>query len=223
MITTVAVITRLRIYQELLSALIGGRAGFAVIAVSASVPEATEMLSTQRPDVALIDASFPGVWRVALAARQSSVRVIMFGLSELPRPAEEAEGVSCDVALPGSATSREVIDALEQVRSFETRPLERTIDHGPIAALTQRELEVLALVAKGRSNKEIASELTVSVPTVKTHVHNVLFKLGARRRADAGRLLHLASHAAAERSYPVEGDAELESQAVERRIRASIG
>ncbi|MDX6591781.1 MAG: hypothetical protein QOJ13_977 [Gaiellales bacterium] len=223
MITTVAVITRIRIYQELLSALIGGRAGFAVIAVSTSVPEATGMLTAQRPDVAVIDASFPGVWRIALAARQLSVRVIIFGLNELPRPAEEAERIGCDIGLPGSATSREVIDALERVRSFETRPLERAIGHGPIAALTQRELEVLALVAQGRSNKEIASELTVSVPTVKTHVHNVLFKLGARRRADAGRLLHLATNAGLERSYPVEGDAELASDAGARRLRASIG
>jgi DNA-binding NarL/FixJ family response regulator len=86
-----------------------------------------------------------------------------------------------------------------------------------------RELEVLALVARGRSNKEIASDLTVSVPTVKTHVHNVLFKLGARRRADAGRLLHVATSAGLDRPYPVEGDAELASDAVARRLRASIG
>jgi DNA-binding NarL/FixJ family response regulator len=51
----------------------------------------------------------------------------------------------------------------------------------------------LALVARGLSNKEIASELTVSVPTVKSHVHNVLGKLGTRRRADAGRLLYVAA------------------------------
>jgi len=52
---------------------------------------------------------------------------------------------------------------------------------------------VLALIARGLSNKEIARELTVSVPTVKTHVHNLLHKLGARRRADAARLLHVAA------------------------------
>jgi DNA-binding NarL/FixJ family response regulator len=51
--------------------------------------------------------------------------------------------------------------------------------------LTRRELDVLELIAGGLANKEIASALTLSVPTIKNHVQSILKKLGVRRRADA--------------------------------------
>jgi DNA-binding CsgD family transcriptional regulator len=54
-----------------------------------------------------------------------------------------------------------------------------------LEALSDRELEVLALVARGRSNKEIAQELTITVGTVKTHTNNINRKLGTRTRTQA--------------------------------------
>lgn len=195
MITTVVVAARLRLYQELLAAIVGSRAGFAVLAVSGSEAEAGERLRCLRPDIALIDAGVPGVWAIAETARHCSTRVVVFGVTNRPEPLEAAERAGCDAVLTCSATSRQVIESLERVRSCETHPLDSAVDCGPVGNLTSREFEVLALVARGLSNKEIARELTVSLPTVKTHVHNVLAKLGARRRADAGRLLHFAASA----------------------------
>jgi ATP/maltotriose-dependent transcriptional regulator MalT len=63
-----------------------------------------------------------------------------------------------------------------------------------VEALTPRELEVLGLVARGRTNSQIATELYVTVGTVKTHVHSISGKLGAANRVEAvarGRQLGL--------------------------------
>ena len=55
----------------------------------------------------------------------------------------------------------------------------------PGEALSERELDVLRLLANGLSNPEIANKLIISVGTVKTHVHNILGKLGVRNRVEA--------------------------------------
>jgi DNA-binding NarL/FixJ family response regulator len=201
-ITTVAVFTRLRLFQELLSSFVGSRQGFAVIAVSSSEIEATRVVLGQRPDVILVDAALPGVWDVADAAVQAGVRMVVFGLADSPHPIESARSHGCRDALLTSATAQDVVDALEDARRSTPHPVERPVAAGDISSLTSRELEVLGLVARGLSNKEIARQLTVSVPTVKTHVHNVLHKLGTRRRADAGRLLHVAASEATVEARP---------------------
>ena len=54
-----------------------------------------------------------------------------------------------------------------------------------LGKLTQREAEILALIVQGLSNKEIAGQLRIEVPTVKNHVHNILQKMQVRRRGDA--------------------------------------
>jgi len=59
----------------------------------------------------------------------------------------------------------------------------RAVDQAQLADLTVREREIMALVATGRSNREIAEQLTVSPLTVKTHVNRAMAKLGARDRA----------------------------------------
>jgi DNA-binding CsgD family transcriptional regulator len=54
----------------------------------------------------------------------------------------------------------------------------------PIAALTDREEQILATVARGRTNSEIAAELHISLSTVKTHIASLMAKLGARNRVE---------------------------------------
>jgi two-component system, NarL family, nitrate/nitrite response regulator NarL len=192
-ITTVAIFTRLRLFQELLSAFVGSRPAYAVIAVSANELEAARVVLAQRPDVILLDAGLPGVWNVADAASQAGVHTIVFGLADNPHPIESARRHGCRDALFTGATTREISDALADASPPSRRPVAPPVSAADVSELTARELEVLALVARGLSNKEIARELTVSVPTVKSHVHNLLQKLGARRRTDAARLLHVAA------------------------------
>jgi DNA-binding NarL/FixJ family response regulator len=60
----------------------------------------------------------------------------------------------------------------------------------PLAALTAREVDVLRLVAAGRSNKEIGAELFISAKTASVHVSNILAKLGVSGRGEAAALAH---------------------------------
>jgi DNA-binding NarL/FixJ family response regulator len=69
------------------------------------------------------------------------------------------------------------------IEEFATRPDPHRTPPAALAALTEREREVLALVARGLSNAEIATELFISPATAKTHVSRVMTKLGARDRA----------------------------------------
>lgn len=82
-----------------------------------------------------------------------------------------------DAVIAPSSTRR----LLAKVAEYETEPA----DASALETLTEREREVLILMARGRSNKEICAELFLAEPTVKTHVGRVLAKLGARDRVQA--------------------------------------
>ena len=82
-------------------------------------------------------------------------------------------------ALLAPSVTRRLIEA------FARRPPETTPSPSRLASLTARERDVLLLLARGRSNAEIATALFVSEATVKTHVGNVLAKLGLRNRVQA--------------------------------------
>ena len=95
-------------------------------------------------------------------------------------------------------SAAELAEAVRKVMQGEpvlhpeiTRMLMREVRQGPAAvageAFTQRELEVLSLLAHHLTNKEIAAELGIGETTVKTHVRNILRKLGVSTRAEAAR------------------------------------
>jgi two-component system nitrate/nitrite response regulator NarL len=191
-ITTVAVVATSRLVQELVSAVIGSQAGFAVIAVW-DAAEAAKVVGTKLPNVVLVDASVEGLWDVAAVAGRAGVRVVIFGLSD-PAGVGVARGGDLDeVAAFGiDATASDIIRALAGIRELADAAVSARTDSEILRSLTARERQVLTLIARGLSNKEIAAQLTVSLPTVKTHVHNVLGKLGARRRLEAGEFLRMS-------------------------------
>ena len=87
--------------------------------------------------------------------------------------------VAAGEGLLSSAVTRRVID------EFARRAPSRSPQPAALAELTEREVEVLRLMARGLSNAEIAEELVITAGTAKTHVSRILMKLGARDRVQA--------------------------------------
>jgi DNA-binding NarL/FixJ family response regulator len=176
----------------------------AVIGEAADGAEAVRLAKLERPDVVLMDIQMPGVDGLEATAQVTSLadppRVLIlttferddyvftalrngasgFLLKNAP-PEQLVEAVRI-VAAGDSLLSPSVTRRI--VEEFHRRPAARA-STTVVARLTDREVEVLRLVAAGRTNAEIADALFVGEATVKTHVSNVLTKLGLRDRVQA--------------------------------------
>ncbi|KAA1015774.1 response regulator transcription factor [Pseudonocardia sp. EV170527-09] len=163
--------------------------------------EAAELAETLRPDVVLMDVRMPGTdgiegTRRIRALRDPGIRVLVVTTFDLDRHVYDAlragasgfvlkdvEPEDLQVAVRTVHAGHELFApsvTRQLVGSFV--PTDPPAQAGPAAALTEREREVLGLVAAGLSNAEIADRLVLGGTTVKTHVSNLLTKLGLRDR-----------------------------------------
>ena len=167
---------------------------------------AVRLARRERPDVVLMDIRMPvmdGVRATRELAREDGVRVLILTTFHLDEyvvealragasgfllkdvPATELTGairvVAAGDAVVAPAVTRRLLDRfahrLPSAQAGEGAPAPSALE-----ALTDRELGVLRLVARGLSNAEVAAELVVTETTVKTHVHHLLTKLGLRDR-----------------------------------------
>lgn len=189
--------------------------GFTVVGHATDGVEAVQVAAAARPDVALVDVRMPRVDGIAatreLLALDPAPQVVVlttFGLDEYVFAALEAGAVGFllkdtppfdlaaairTVADGGSVLSPSVTRAV--VERFATRlPPVAGRDDGRarLDRLTEREREVLVLVAEGSANVEIAKRLYLSEATVKTHVSRLLVKLGLANRVQAAVLAYRA-------------------------------
>jgi len=173
-----------------------------VVGEAANGKEALEIVGEARPDVLLLDLIMPEMDGLEVlraidqVAPGVSVLVLTSALDDrMVIPAVRAGAAGYVLKTVSSA---ELADAVRSVARGKpvlnpeiTRMLMREVRKGPGAiggeSFTQRELEVLSLIAHHLTNKEIAAELGISEKTVKTHVSNILAKLGVASRADAAR------------------------------------
>jgi len=165
--------------------------------------EAIDLARSLSPDVVLMDIRMPGIDGIE-ATRQitrslGAVRVVMLTTFDRSQLVYDSLLAGASGFLLKDAPSAQLVGGVRAVARGEellapaiTRRLieefTRVGRQGPpegYAELTDRESEVLELVARGRSNAEIARELYVSIQTVKTHVAKVLAKLGVRDRVQA--------------------------------------
>ena len=175
--------------REALAALLD-RHGVQVPACAGSVPELARALADTRPDLALVDARLPPEDRPALAAlRTRHPGVGLLVLADRPRVELARTLLGSGVAGLGFLVRDRVADVpalLEALRlvaaggsAVDPEVVARllTPDTGPLAALSARELDVLALLAEGRTNAGIAARLWLTPRTVEGHVRSIFAKL----------------------------------------------
>ncbi|HMC04995.1 MAG TPA: response regulator transcription factor [Actinomycetota bacterium] len=168
--------------------------GLEVVATAGDANEAMAKLATTPVDVAIVDFALPGVDGSVLTDRikdsHPDVRVLIFTASLDAEQVRRAAGSAADGILLKSIPIDYLVAAIRDVASGR-RVVGRDLSGVLMAAgeepaqLSDREREVLDLLAKGKTNKDIARELFIAQATVKSHVENILRKLGATDRAGA--------------------------------------
>lgn len=163
-----------------------------------------------RPDVVLMDVRMPGLDGIAattaIVRDLPETRVLVLTTFDLDEYAFGAVRAGASGFLLKDAQRHELTSAVRAVHrgdaALSPRVTRRLLDHlgtqlpappagpDPTAALTERERDVFAAIARGLTNAEIAASLYLSESTVKTHVGRVLAKLGARDRIHAVILAH---------------------------------
>jgi DNA-binding NarL/FixJ family response regulator len=175
-----------------------------VVGEAADGSQAVDEAARLRPDVILMDVRMPGVDGIEATRRLGRIapeppRVIILTTFDLDQYVYEALRAGASGFLLKDAPAAQLVEAIRVVAAgdallapavtrrviaeFARRPLPHDVP--ALDQLTSREREVLTLIARGRSNAEIAAQLYISDATVKTHVKRVLAKLDLRDRVQA--------------------------------------
>ena len=179
--------------REGIAALINGQPDMKLVAEASNGQEAVAQFRLHRPDVTLMDLQMPtmsGIETIiAIRAESPNARIIVLttygGDVQVLRALRAG---ACGYVLKGHV-HKALLDTIRAVHAGQKRMSPEVAaelaDHSGEEELTAREIAVLRLIGVGNSNKEIAAQLGISDETVKSHVTNILEKLGANDRTHA--------------------------------------
>lgn len=169
------------------------RADMRIVAETDRGAEAVELCRRHTPDVAIVDLRLPGMsgFEVLEAVRRDAptVRTLVLSNYEGSEHVRRAVEAGALAYLTKDASSEELLGAVlsvSQGQRYATKPVTALLsERVPGAELTERELDVLRALARGKSNREIALDLGIAENTVRIHMGRILSKLGVADRTQA--------------------------------------
>jgi len=179
------------------------QAGFDVVALAATGEEALRLTLEHRPHVVLLDIRMPGLdgLQVLERLRDQAPHVAVILLTTYDNPTylsralalgaagyltKDADPQSIPLAVRAAVQGQAVLNQAVLRRTWQdSRPLAPAETDAQLEELTEQELRVLRLLARGLSNQEIAARLHISLNTVKTHLKHIFAKLGVSDRTQA--------------------------------------
>lgn len=196
------------LFREGLGMIISSQPDMSVVGEAGDGVEAVVKALELKPDLVLMDIQMPGVDGIEATRRikkeAPATTIVMLTVRDDEEKLFEAIKIGAQGYLLKQMQSRDLIDMIRRALAGEVaipprlagQMLEefRRLSHlephegGEVSALSERELDVLNLVAQAKTDKEIAQALTLSIHTVKTHLRNILSKLQVAGRKDAVRL-----------------------------------
>src|SRR6185503_13038537 len=176
-----------------LTTLINTQSDMTVVGEATNGKQAVELFRAEKPDVTLMDLRMPemnGVAAItAIRAEFPDARIIVLSTYDGDEDIYRAFQAGARAYLLKDMHHDELVNAIRAVhqgqRFIPPAIANRLAERMPRSELTARELDVLRLIVKGMSNKEIASALRITEGTVKIHVNNLLAKLGVSDRTKA--------------------------------------
>jgi len=185
-----------QVVRQGLVALLKTVQGLQVVTEASDGQEAIERYDQIRPDVALMDLRMPrlgGVEAIAeIRRKHPGARIIVLTTFDGDEDIYRAIQAGAKGYLLKGMSAEELIEAIHAVHAGKSRipsmVAEKLADRMSGPGLTSRELEVLRAIVAGRSNREIGTELSISEATVKTHINNLLSKLGVADRTQAATM-----------------------------------
>lgn len=200
----VVVVDDQELFRRGLTMLLGIEQGIEVVGEASNGAEGVALVISSAPDVVLLDVRMPkqsGIEAcVAIKEAVPTAKIIMLTMSDEEADLYEAVKSGASGYLLKDSSIEEVAQGIRVVADGQSlispSMAAKLIDEfktmskpersaGPALKLTERELEVLRLVARGLSNRDVASQLAISENTVKNHVRNILEKLQLHSRMEA--------------------------------------
>jgi DNA-binding NarL/FixJ family response regulator len=176
-----------------IAAIIEATPDMTTVAQAGSGEEAVELFEKYLPDITLMDLRLPGMSGVdairTLMARYPSAKFVVLTTYEGDEDIHQALAAGARSYIIKGMPHEALVSALRRVHTggrFLPPPVSRALNSRiPNSDLSAREREVLELIARGRSNKEIASDLGITESTVKCHVSVILMRLNVTDRTQA--------------------------------------